>query len=1070
MFVCKSWIVRSNIWRRHLFSNHVVNSVIPPHVNQRGISACLQSKYIFDHENRRNSHNLFNLTIHRKWCSKGLIDEEQNSLNVKHGNVQKKITEIFPLPRVTLNELAAKTPDKAFDIHYKQSSVAPKGVTKRTQNNDWTCTYTFVWPEKAKFEGTAISKRNAAEKAATQALHWLYTIRRIDSKGQPIYDKNVLENIKSTLNDPIHVTISDKSMEKVEKVWNEYESGIKDIYEATFKQTKHRVIHSPAVLTKDSTIDEDDFSEDEELNNVNAISEIKTHVHPVYGKKVKQPAASTLDRRNRVLQKKFQQYDADLTPLPIDEYREEITSTLDKTRVLVIVGAAGCGKSTRAPAAILRHCGARTTAIVCEPRRVAAVGLAERVASELGEEVGESIGYQVRLHSKPPKPPGGSILYCTSGILLRRLQTNPGLEGCSHVIIDEAHERDVNTDVILLLLKRALNINPDLKIVIMSATLDTGVFTSYFDQCPIIEVPGRTHPVEVLHLEDIQKKFNLKLPHTLENCQREDGKPQLNCQEVTDIIKAVDKTQKEGAILVFLPGWNEIKLTKQLLDDHYGQTATHMILPVHSRLSTSDQAKMFATPPPGVRKIVLATNVAETSITIPDVVHVIDSGAHKENRIKEGTGTASLETVWVSLAGAKQRTGRAGRVQPGHCYRMYTSEKEAEFAPHTTPEILRIPLEQTVLDCKAYAPDEKIGSFLSELPEPPSEKAIRYAVNDLMEIGALTPQEQLTRIGSLLSSLTLHPRLALSLLRAAVLGNVVCVANMAAHCTSNTEVFVNAADRRDEIRETKRNYSATSDHASLYCIQEEFEQHSQPERERYCSNRGLRADRLGYIRSLTNLHLEQVLKSSIIAPTTEAEELNQFSEIEELMAGVLLSGADALLTTRRLVQTKRKMKTVVDVVTSTGERAHIGSESVNHKISHLSRPSLLCYFGGHHSAERRALVVYKTTLVPPHTPLVFCMGALIKEENCDTTVLSLPKHRLKVNIPTSQAEYIIKTREMLRKTFDYYLERDVKTLEYEDHEKVSKFKVKLVKAIGRILVEAHRDYNEKPRSEFDSFR
>ncbi|XP_026736071.1 ATP-dependent RNA helicase DHX30-like [Trichoplusia ni] len=1071
MFVCKSLIVRTNIWRRQLFCNHAVNCVIQPHLNQRGTSTCLQNKYTFENESVRNRYNLFNLSIHRKWCSKGLIDENQNNLNVQHGSVQKKITEIFPLPRVTLNELASKTPDKVFDIHYKQSSVAPKGVSKRTQNNDWTCTYTFVWPEKAKFEGTAISKRNAAEKAATQALHWLYITKRIDSKGQPIYDKNVLENIKSTLNDPIHVTISDKSMEKVQEIWNEYESGIKDIYEATFEKAKHRIIHSPAVLTKDSTIDEDDFSEDEEFNNMNAISEIKTHVHPVYGKNVKTPAASILERRNRVLNKKFQQYDEDLSPLPIDEYRDQITSTLDQNRVLVIVGAAGCGKSTRAPAAILRQCGAGTTAIVSEPRRVAAVGLAERVASELGEEVGESIGYQVRLQAKPPKPPGGSILYCTSGVLLRRLQTNPGLSGCSHVIIDEAHERDVNTDVTLLLLKRALSINKDLKIVIMSATLDIGVFTSYFNQCPVIEVPGRTFPVEILHLEDIQKKFNLKLSHTLENCQKEDGKPQLNCQEVVDIIKAIDKTQKEGAILVFLPGWSEIKMTKQLLDDHFGQKATHLILPVHSRLSTTDQAKMFATPPPGVRKIVLATNVAETSVTLPDVVHVLDSGAHKQNRLKDGTGTASLETVWVSLASAKQRTGRAGRVQPGHCYRMYTSEKESEFAPHNTPEILRVPLEQTVLECKSYAPDERIGSFLSELPEPPSEKAIRYAVNDLMEIGALTPLEQLTRIGSLLSSISLPPRLARSVLSAALLGSLPSVASVAAHVTTNTEVFVNAADRRDEIREFKRNYSPTSDHAALYGIQVDFERQSLADRERFCSNRGLRPDRLAYIRSLTNLILEQVLKSSIIAPTTDAEELSQFSEIEELMAGVLLSGTDAILTTRRHVQTKRKLKTVVDVITSTGERAHIGSESVNHKIPKQSRPALLAYCGGHHSAERRALVVYKTSLVPPQTPVIFCMGTLDKEENGDMTVLSLPKHRLKVHIPTSQSEYIIKAREMLWRTLEYYLERDVKTLEYEHHEKVTKFKLKLVKAIGRILVEGHRDYNLKPRtSVFESFR
>ncbi|XP_028163509.1 ATP-dependent RNA helicase DHX30-like, partial [Ostrinia furnacalis] len=662
----------------------------------------------------------------------------------------------------------------------------------------------------------------------------------------------------------------------------------------------------------------------------------------------------------------------------------EITSTLQNSRVLVIVGAAGCGKSTRAPAAILKSCGANMAAIVSEPRRVAAIGLAQRVASELGEEVGESIGYQVRLHSKPPRPPGGSILYCTSGVLLRRLQTNPGLQGCTHVIIDEAHERDVNTDITLLLLKKALNVNPDLKVVIMSATLDTEVFIKYFDSCPVIEVPGRTYPVEVSHLEDIQKKFGLNLRVTEENSKKVDGKPYVNCQELVEVIKAVDSNEPEGAILVFLPGWVEIKTTKKLLDEKYGNSTTHMILPVHSRLSTADQTKMFARPSPGIRKIVLSTNIAETSITIPDVVYVIDSGAHKENRIKEGTGTASLETVWVSQAAAKQRTGRAGRVQPGHCYRLYTKDKESDFAPHTTPEILRIPLEQTVLDCKTYAPEDKVADFLSQLPEPPGEKAIKFAVNDLIDLGALTKTEQLTKLGSIISTMTLHPRLATGLLQAAASGSVLAFANIATHCSDNVEVFRDAADRRDEIREIKSKFSATSDHSALHWIQYDFEntvnELGWKEADVWCEKHGLRRDRLNYVKSLSNLHLEQLLKSGFIEPNPDTEELTRFSDVEELSTAMLLSGADALLTTKRHVKTKGKLATVTELFTSKGDRAHIGSESVNYGIhKRTNNQSLLCFFGGQHSSERRALVVYKASRVPPHTVVLFGGGEIDEE-------------------------------------------------------------------------------------------
>ncbi|CAH0697318.1 unnamed protein product [Spodoptera exigua] len=1074
MFLCKNFLGQANIWRK-LLINHAASNIVPSFSNHSGLAVCIQNRCLFSHRNERIAYQIRNITpLHRKWSSRGLLDGDVGDLlTVQHDKVQKKITDLFPLPRVTLNELTSKTPDPIFDIHYKQNTVAPKGRKKVVQNNDWTCTYTFVWPEKKKFECTALSKRKAAEKAATQAIHWLFVNKRIDTKGCPIYDKNVLEDIKNKLNDPLEAAISDSSINKIEKIWNEYESGIKDIYEATFKESREKMIEMPAVVTKDSTIDEDDFSEDDsDQVELEDNSELKHHVHPVYGKNVPPASKTSLERRDRALSRKFKEYDENLTPLPIDEYRDQIISTLEQNRVTVIVGAAGCGKSTRAPAAILRHCGANTSAIVSEPRRVAAIGLAERVASELGEEVGESIGYQVRLHSKPPKPPGGSILYCTSGVLLRRLQSNPGLEGCTHVIIDEAHERDVNTDVTLLLLKRALDINPELKVVIMSATLDIGVFTKYFNQCPIVEVPGRTFPVEVSYLEDIQKRFGLTLPYTAEMCNKVDMRPQVKCQEIAELIKAVDKKEKEGAILVFLPGWSEIKMTRQLLEEHYGQSSMHMILPVHSRLSTTDQAKMFATPSPGIRKIVLATNVAETSITIPDVVYVIDSGAHKENRIRDGTGTASLETVWVSLAGAKQRAGRAGRVQPGHCYRMYSKEKEAEFVPHTTPEILRIPLVQTVLDCKSYAPNEKIASFLSQLPEPPSDKSIRFAVNDLVELGALTSSERLTRLGTILSSVSLHPRLALSVLQSAILGNVVAATYMAAHCSTHTELFCNAADRRDEIREIKRSYSPTSDYGALYWIQEEFDRISQEgDREssdKYCEKYGLRGDRLAYIRSLAYLHLEQILNTSIIAPTTEAEELNRFSDIEELLCATLISGADALLTTKKQVKTKGKLKTVVDVVTSTGDRAHIGTESVNYNISKQSpsRTHLLAYFGGTHSVERRALVVYRTCLVPPHTPLLFCIGDIRKEENGDITLLTLPKHHLQIRVPTSQAESLLKLREMLWKTFKYHIERDIQTLDYNDNEITSKFKVRLVKTIGRVLVEAHRQYIEG-KSMFD---
>ncbi|XP_022129416.2 ATP-dependent RNA helicase DHX30 isoform X1 [Pieris rapae] len=1004
----------------------------------------------------------FSYLLHLKCYSH--VDDKIHEENTQREKELNNIRQLFTQPRVILNELTAKTPEKIFEIHYKQANVAPKGSKKKPSQNDWTCAYSFVWPEKIKFEGTSISKRQAAEKAAIQALHWLYINKRIDKKGNPIYDTNVLQTLKSTINSPIQGSISERSIEKIEKIWNEYESEIKTIYDATFKEAKQRHYNFPVRVQKDSTIDEDDGivgSEEEDKT-----LDFRTTIHPVFGKLIEAPSSATLARRERHLERIFKHYEDSLTPLPIDQYAEEITSKLETSRVAVIVGAAGCGKSTRVPAAILRNCGFGTTAIVSEPRRVAAIGLAQRVADELGENVGETVGYQVRLQSKPPRPPAGAILFCTSGVLLRRLQFNPGLEGCTHVIIDEAHERDVNTDITLLLLKRALKINPKLKIVVMSATLDIGVFTRYFEDCPLIEVPGRTFPVKDFYLDDVEKQFNIKLKNTRENCTKEDGKPLINCQEVVEVIKAVDNTKTEGAILVFLPGWAEIKKSKELLDQIYND-GTHLILPVHSRLSTADQTKMFNKPPPGVRKIVLSTNIAETSVTIPDVVHVIDTGAHKENRVKQGTGTASLETVWVSKAGSKQRAGRAGRVQSGFCYKLYSKEKEADFTPHTTPEILRIPLDQTVLDCKTYAPEEKVEDFLSQLPQPPSKDSLRFAVNDLIDLGALSKTEQLTRLGILVSHLNISPRLARGVLHSAIVGNVVAAGNLVAHCSDNVEVFANAADRKDEIRNIKRKFSLTSDHTALHWIQDSFEQKLEEvgwrEVDGWCDMYGLRKDRLAYVKSLSNLHLENLLKCGMLEKNPEVEDLNRYSNIDEMTSAILLSGSNTILFTKKMVKTKGKLKTAVELFTSVGERAHIGGESINYGITKRKQNiNLLTYFGGYHSIERRALVVHKTTLISPLTALLFSMGDVQKKVSVeDTTDLYLPRHRLTIEVPTSQADHILRLREMLWNTFEYYIERNVNGISFEEFTKTSAFKNILMKTVARVLVEANSEYVEK---------
>lgn len=275
--------------------------------------------------------------------------------------------------------------------------------------------------------------------------------------------------------------------------------------------------------------------------------------------------------------------------------------------------------------------------------------MAKRVADERNEQLGESIGYQVRLQSVLPSGPSGGVLFCSTGILLRRLQGNPNLIGCSHVILDEAHERDLNTDILIVLLSRALQKNPNLKLVVMSATINAGLFERYFN-CNTINVPGFTYPVKMHFLEDIHKLGVQGITNhdmSLEN-------PYVNTEQMALLVRWVSQNKPDGAILCFLPGWSEIQKMKRHLEEILSPR-THMIFPVHSRLPHSEQIMIFNRAPHGVRKIILATNIAETSITIDDVVYVVDSCAHKEVRLQHDTGRSSIDNQWISRGNISQR-------------------------------------------------------------------------------------------------------------------------------------------------------------------------------------------------------------------------------------------------------------------------------------------------------------------------------------------------------------------------------------------------------------------------------
>ena len=334
--------------------------------------------------------------------------------------------------------------------------------------------------------------------------------------------------------------------------------------------------------------------------------------------------------------------------------RSQILKELDENQALVIKGDTGCGKTTQVPQFIIDHFASRgrgsdCSMIVTQPRRISAISLAERIAYERGEKLGDVVGYQVRLQQSVP-PQNGAILFCTTGVLLKKLQSNLALVGCSHVIIDEAHERSVQTDMLLVLLKRAMQKNPSLKVIVMSATINADLFQEYLG-CNAVEVPGRLFPVKMNFLEDIYKIGILK-NKKVSNSEEEEG-PIIDCDQITDLIRYISGNKPPGAILCFLPGWGHIQRV-QLNLEQYSQSKLN-IIPLHSKIPYLTQSTIFKPSSDGVRKVILATDIAETGITVPDVVYVIDSACHKEVRWHESRGLSSINVHWISKANLNQR-------------------------------------------------------------------------------------------------------------------------------------------------------------------------------------------------------------------------------------------------------------------------------------------------------------------------------------------------------------------------------------------------------------------------------
>lgn len=500
------------------------------------------------------------------------------------------------------------------------------------------------------------------------------------------------------------------------------------------------------------------------------------------------------------------------------QFRQEVLEAVDQNQVVIICGETGwlvviglisyskliscSGKSTQVPSFLLEHQLSRglPCKVYCtEPRRISAISLARRVSEELGEGRGDLgthrslVGYSIRLESNTSKET--RLVYATTGIVMRMLEGSNDLGEITHLVLDEVHERSIESDFLLIVLKKLLARRKDLKVVLMSATVDAEKFSKYMGGAPVLSVPGRTFPVQVRYLEDAleitgytpeQSNPNQRITdldddpaeNDLDNGAAADAAKELRqySARTRNALSLIDEYQIEfdlivqlirqvahqpelinysKAILVFLPGIAEIRnLNDALLGDPFFQRDWE-VFPLHSTIATEDQERAFEQPPPGVRKIVLATNIAETGITIPDVTCVIDTGKHRESRFDEKRQLSRLIDTFISRANAKQRRGRAGRVQEGLCFHMFTRYRHDKLmSDQQTPEMLRLSLQDLAMRVKVC----KIGGIeetLAEALDAPSAKNIRRAVDALIDVRALTANEELTPLGAQLARIPL---------------------------------------------------------------------------------------------------------------------------------------------------------------------------------------------------------------------------------------------------------------------------------------------------------------------------
>ncbi|KAK7180896.1 hypothetical protein DPSP01_000632 [Paraphaeosphaeria sporulosa] len=749
--------------------------------------------------------------------------------------------------------------------------------------------------------------------------------------------------------------------------------------------------------------------------------------------------------------------------LPIFAYKEMIVSTIDKHQVTIVCGETGCGKSTQLPSFLLEHelSQGKPCKIFCtEPRRISAISLAQRVSEEIGEapkDIGtirSLVGYAIRLESKTT--PQTRLIFATVGVVLRMLESSNNLNEVTHLIIDEVHERSIDTDFLLIILRSLMLTRPELKVILMSATVDANRFSNYLNGAPVLNVPGRTFPVQTKYLEDAIELThytanpNNKVINGPDSGDEDDGpsSEKTNTSSLTGYSTATKNALADydeyaidydlivrlmevvaydpqlarysSAILCFLPGIAEIRQLNDLLAAHPSFDNSWLIYPLHSTISSEEQQAAFVIPPPGMRKIVIATNIAETGVTIPDITCVIDTGKHKEMRFDERRQLSRLTQSFISRANAKQRRGRAGRVQDGLCFHLFTKYRHDNLmVDQQTPEMLRLSLQDLVMRTKIC----KLGDIektLSEALDPPSSRNIRRAIDALIEVDALTPGEDLTPLGSQIAKLPLDAHLGKLVLLSAIFSCVDAAITIAAILSSKSPFLTpfGAKQRADAARMAfKKGDSDLLTTYNAYNAWKTVCTTAGRSEAQFCHKNFLSAPNLSNIEDLKAQLLSSLVEAGFISLTPEERRVQQrYRSTSRHRVFVAIPPAyDAHSTNDLLVTAVVGMAFYPKILTRDGkgwrnisnaQSVSLAPTSVN-KLSPVN-PSTAKYLSYYHimQSSNKFYNAHSTSIVHP-LPLIL-MAAADVEFKLHAGVVAMPGNTLRFAVREWRAAVAVK--------------------------------------------------------------